>query len=102
MLEIVNPIPNIIPHNNDIFIQKNCHYHYRYNCYQYKYYCCQQHTKKREIPQMPCPLVQPLLMLVPTPTSSPPIIKVGKDAVMKKGISFFEKTNRLKALKLIN
>tara|TARA_B100001750_G_scaffold66175_1_gene52606 strand:+ start:573 stop:701 length:129 start_codon:yes stop_codon:yes gene_type:complete len=40
---------------------------------------------------MPCPLVQPLLMLVPTPTSSPPIIKVGKDAVMKKGISFFEK-----------
>jgi hypothetical protein len=30
-------------------------------------------------------------MLVPTPTSSPPMIKVGKDAVMEKGISFFEK-----------
>ena len=47
--------------------------------------------EKREIPQIPCPLVQPLLMPVPTPTSSPPMIKVGKDAVMEKGISFFEK-----------
>jgi len=49
---------------------------------------------------MPCPLVQPLLMLVPTPTSSPPIIKVGKDAVMKKGISFFEKNEQIKGPKI--
>ena len=48
--------------------------------------------EKREIPQIPCPLVQPLLMLVPTPTSNPPIIKVGKDAVIVKGISYVEKS----------
>ena len=48
--------------------------------------------EKREIPQIPCPLVQPLLMPVPTPTSSPPIIKVGKDAVIVKGISYVEKS----------
>jgi hypothetical protein len=48
--------------------------------------------EKREIPQIPCPLVQPLLMPVPTPTSSPPLIKVGKDVVIVKGISYVEKS----------
>jgi hypothetical protein len=52
--------------------------------------------EKREIPQMPCPLVQPLLMPVPTPTSSPPMIKVGKEAVIEKGISLLEKIEYIK------
>jgi hypothetical protein len=46
--------------------------------------------ERRDIPQMPCPLVQPFPKLVPTPTKKPPIISIGIDLVIKNGISFFE------------
>ena len=53
-------------------------------------------AEKREIPQIPCPLVQPLLMPVPIPTNSPPMIKVGKDTVIEKRISLLEKREYIK------
>ena len=36
-------------------------------------------NEKRLIPLIPCPLVQPLLNLVPKPTSAPPPINKNKD-----------------------
>ena len=36
-------------------------------------------SENRPIPQMPCPLVQPLLNLVPIPTNSPEKIINGKE-----------------------
>ena len=57
-------------------------------------------SEKREIPQIPCPLVQPLLTLVPTPTKNPPMIRVGIFSVIEKGISLFEKKNTIKDPKL--
>ena len=47
--------------------------------------------ENRPTPQIPCPLVQPLLILVPTPTKNPPMIRVGIFIVIEKGISLFEK-----------
>ena len=35
--------------------------------------------ENRLIPQIPCPLVQPLLNLVPKPTNTPPIVSKGKE-----------------------
>ena len=44
------------------------------------------------IPQMPCPLVQPLPIFVPIPTKKPPRIITGIEVVMLNGIIDFVKT----------
>ena len=44
-------------------------------------------SENRPIPQMPWPLVQPLLTLVPIPTSRPEKMINGKESVIKNGIS---------------
>ena len=41
------------------------------------------------IPQMPCPLVQPLPIFVPTPTKMPPRITTGIEVVIVNGIIDF-------------
>ena len=46
---------------------------------------------KRLMPQIPWPLVQPLPIFVPIPTKKPPIIIIGSDDVIKKGMLFFVK-----------
>ena len=48
-------------------------------------------TDKRLIPQIPCPLVQPLPIFVPMPTKKPAVIIIGSEEVIKKGISIFLK-----------
>ena len=39
------------------------------------------------IPQIPCPLVQPFPILVPKPTSKPPIEIINKESVISDSIS---------------
>ena len=48
-------------------------------------------SDKRLIPQIPCPLVQPLPIFVPMPTKKPALIIIGSDDVIKKGMLFFVK-----------
>ena len=45
-----------------------------------------ERIENRLIPHTPCPLVHPLLILVPMPTNNPPIIIIGTDEVITKGI----------------
>ena len=40
---------------------------------------------KRLIPQIPCPLVHPFPILVPTPTNSPPMIITDREELILKG-----------------
>ena len=42
--------------------------------------------ENRLIPHTPCPLVQPLPILVPIPTNNPPNIIIGIEVVIEKGI----------------
>ena len=46
---------------------------------------------KRLMPQIPCPLVQPLPTFVPMPTKKPAVIIIGSEEVIKKGILIFVK-----------
>ena len=49
-----------------------------------------ERTENRLIPQIPCPLVQPLPILVPNPTKIPPMIIKGSEEVIEKAISLFK------------
>ena len=49
-----------------------------------------ERIEKRLIPQIPCPLVQPLPIFVPYPTSIPPKTIKGIEGVIEKEISFLE------------
>ena len=54
-----------------------------------------ERIENRLIPHTPCPLVHPLPIFVPIPTSSPPIIIMGVDDVIKKGMELFEKNIKI-------
>ena len=52
------------------------------------------------IPLTPCPLVQPLPILVPIPTNKPPMIIIGIELVTLKVIGFLEKNIKIKGPKI--